>query len=165
MRTWILLCVVAGLTLCNSLSFTQEIQNEKKLNCDYEACNCVFVELAGNGVFLSLNVEHLFSRKFGLRAGVGATYGAGVSIPLLVSWYNGEERKFELGIGLTFMPLVAEGSIFGGSKQPLLITSAIAVKFQPRFGGLMVRFAATPLYNISINRFIPYGGVSIGVAF
>jgi hypothetical protein len=149
-----------------SESIAQPMEDQERLSCDYEACNCVFAEIGANGVGLSLNYEKLVSRKVGIRVGVGSVLLTGTTIPVSFSWYSGVERKFEFGLGVTYLPIweARENNSFGKS-QTILLCATIGGKFQPRFGGFMIRFAATPFYSLTTNTFIFFGGISLGHSF
>jgi hypothetical protein len=166
MRTGRFLYIVVGSILCCTNSSAQEIRDEERLNCDYDACSCVFVELGGNGIGLSLNYERLISRRFGVRGGFGVVPFLGTAVPFHFSWFNGLERKFELGAGLTYLPSSGfDGERWFAKSNSILLSATIGGRFQPRFGGFMIRYAFTPLYSVATNRFLLFGGISFGHAF
>jgi len=128
------------------------------------AGNSVFVELGGNGLLLSLNYEKLLFKRFGIRIGYGGAYGAGSTIPILLSYYVGEEKKVQFSAGLVYLPVWLERFPVG-SEHSALLSWSFGYTYQPSSGGLTTRFALTPFYDVTRNRLMMYGGISLGLAF
>ncbi len=158
-------CYGALLALLAARANSQDLQTYDRFNCDYEACSCVFVELGGNGVGVSLNYEKLISRRFAVRGGFGFVPFAATTVPIQFTWFNGLERRFELGAGITYLPVGSSERNSIAKAQSFLLTATIGGRFQPRFGGFMIRYVFTPMYNLTTSSFMPFVGISLGHAF
>jgi hypothetical protein len=127
--------------------------------------NVMFVEAGGNGLGFSLNYEGFFSRKVGIRLGVGSLLIYGLSFPVMLNYYVGKDNnKLELGAGIVRFNGGADDSIFGDEATTLL-GFTIGLRHQKQFKGVVVRVSFTPLYNPEKDRFIPFGGLSVGFTF
>jgi len=122
----------------------------------------IFAEGGGPGL-MSINVEKYLSKEIGIRGGIG--YGM---IPFYFNYYKGEEKQLELGIGLVYSRYAILKSIVGKDKS-ILIGITIGHKYQPKRGGLTLRFSFTPLINPfsgeSSSGIQLLAGISIGIAF
>ncbi len=126
--------------------------------------NVMFVEAGGNGLGFSLNYEGFYSRKVGVRLGVGSLLLYGLSFPVMLNYYVGEDNnKLELGAGIVRFNGGAD-SIFGDEATTLLGVT-IGLRHQKQFRGVVVRVSFTPLYNPEKDRLIPFGGLSVGFTF
>ncbi len=142
--------------------------------------NTLFLELFGQGIFLSLNADYRFRPNFTFRAGLSyLIFGWG--IPLSLNYITGKNSShhLELGLGIT---LGAGASIFGGSPVSFyFLTANFGYRYQPKNGGLVFRISFTPLFFIekiekssrinretgtveSYNRIVitPFAGISLG---
>jgi hypothetical protein len=117
----------------------------------------VFVEAGGHGL-ASINYEHYLSRHVGLRIGYG------IYVPLLVNYYFGDERMLEAGAGVMYSPYACFDP-FIDKRQTVLVGATIGHKFQPKAGGVTLRYSFTPMFNPANSRFLPMLGLSVGLAF
>ena len=62
--------------------------------------NLIFIELGGNGGFLSLNYERYISDNLSFRVGMGTDppYGVGAYYPIMINYTY--ELPFEIGFGI-----------------------------------------------------------------
>ncbi|MEM6926307.1 MAG: hypothetical protein AAF602_05235 [Myxococcota bacterium] len=147
-----------------------------------EARTAVYVELGGNALIYSLNVERRLGDTFAVSTGLGS---AGLREPttdssfgwVLNPWrvhglIGGRRHHLELALGVTW------GLARGDLNQPgrptnfwvVNGTSAIGYRYQSDDGGPVVRVAFTP--HFGGERFAPLGaalqpwaGVSVGCAW
>lgn len=138
--------------------FAQETSTSKRLNM-------IFAEAGGSGILFSLNYERLLGNNFGVRIGAGSAGLMGLTIPALLNYYIGKEKKLELGLGIIYTDYFSNicGTYISNGKY--LITGTIAHKFQSEKSGIVFRLAFTPVYNPFKGKFLPYGGISAGYAF
>lgn len=128
---------------------------------DY-ASNAIFGEAFGNGFFLSFNYEKFINRHAGIRIGVGTGGPIGLTYPVMFNYYPGDSKKrLELGIGFTYF---AQGSYFSDAKD-LALGMTIGLRHQTAKRGPVIRLSFTPFYHPGKNRFLPFGGFSVGYAF
>ena len=147
-----------------------------------EARTAAYLELGGNAIVYSGNVERRFGDTFAVSTGLG---GLGFREPtndtsfgfVLNPWrvhalLGGERHHFEAALGVTW------GLARGDMNQPgrpvnfwvVNATSAVGYRYQPDDGGLVLRVALTPHYGG--QRFAPLGsalqpwaGASVGWAW
>ena len=126
--------------------------------------NLLFIEIAGNGLFLSLNYERYISDNLSFRVGWGNDIFKSTYIPLLFN-YN-FELPWELGFGIVtynFLLGYRNDRIFASKSSGILITSVAG--FKKQFNWFLLKVSFTPLYNPVNSKFQPYGGLSFGIAF
>jgi hypothetical protein len=142
----------------------------------------VFAEALGNGLFYTVNYEHIFdSIHLGLRVGASyfthsvSTYGGSgnlvfVSFPLVASYYLGStEHKVQLGLGATILYLDvgtdSQHTKFEGDRAGagLAATAVIGYRYLPKGRGISFGLGFTPL--LRPGRFLPWGGLNVGYAF
>ena len=127
--------------------------------------NVIFLEAGGNGVGFSVNQEGFFTKKVGLRLGLGSLAVYGLSIPIMLNYYLGEDNnKLELGAGITHFSKGTDDGVFG-DRSTVLIGVTMGLRHQNKYHGVVIRVSFTPLFNLSTNRFIPFGGLSLGFSF
>lgn len=143
--------------------------------------NAIYAELLGPGILYSINYDYRITPNFGLRAGfsqwavpailvlVNGSMGF-TGFPVTANYLSGEgSSHLELGAGIVPTILSIDGEeVFLGSKvrdreTVVLETLTIGYRFQGVDGGLVFRIAFTPL--LVLDRFLPFGGISLGVAF
>lgn len=126
--------------------------------------NILFFEIGGNGLFASLNYEFIFANNYGIRIGFGTLLVQGISYPVMVNKYFGEEKKLELGIGIVPFKSLEKNSYWSSKENGYLITTTIGHNYCKSNGGLVLRYSFTPAYNIRDNKLILYFGLSIGTS-
>jgi hypothetical protein len=138
-----------------------------------EAKNSVYVELAGNSLFYSVNYDRLFNKKVSGRLGV-MTAGAGdvslTAVPLVGNYLFGSgSHRFEVGAGpqLFLVSVDTENADgFGGIDEDgtaIAGTATLGYRYQPMDGGFQFRIGFTP--SFSQFGFLPWAGLSLGYAF
>ncbi len=136
---------------------TEQIKNSVKNNL-------LFIEIAGNGLGLSINYERYISDNLSFRVGWGNDIFKSTYIPLLFN-YN-FELPWELGIGIVsynFHLGYRNDKIFASKSSGILITSVIGYK--KKFNWFLLKVSFTPFYNPVNSKFQLYGGLSLGIAF
>jgi hypothetical protein len=153
------------LTITSFTVWAQDINNVYD-NENYSSKeNVLFVEAGGNGILLSMNYERLIKNNIGLRIGVGSLGFFGLTMPAMVNYYIGNERKLELGLGLIYTDYFEIETKESFPNGKFLIVGTIGHKFQRQEGGIVLRFSFTPIYNPVDEKIIPFGGISIGYSF
>ena len=127
--------------------------------------NVIFAEAGGSGLLFSMNYERLLNNKFGVRVGIGSAEIFGLTIPTILNYYIGQEKKLELGLGLIYTDYFTDDGGKYISNGKFLITGTIGHKFQSEKSGIVFRFSFTPIYNPFKGKVLPFGGISIGYAF
>ena len=159
------------------VTFSQTGNDKKKEDKSYRSQ--IFGEGAGPGVMISINYEKKIGQGksfIAVRGGTGLVIfsgfgNTGFTIPLGLSYIHRERLSYELGGGLA--PLILTGKNNSGTE--LLIYSLIGYRYVFRDSPLIGRIFFSPLFvkkgsiissNFEIKgQFIPYGGISLGVAF
>lgn len=136
----------------------------------------IFLELGGNGIFLSINYDRRFSKKqngLGYRLGVGLIpsldFGiAGTStilvIPFGLNYLAGKgSHYFEAGAGGTFVSGNAE--ILGDDSKGsgIAFVPSLGYRYQPQIRGFTGRAAITPF--ITGEGTVILVGISGGIRF
>jgi hypothetical protein len=133
------------------------------------APNLFYLELMGNGDYLSLNYEQVFAQSE--YAGAGARFGFGLfpkgdglidyNVPVTISGFFGKGNVFgEIGGGVR---LHADSRVMeiGGEIIP---TGILGVRYHPdRSGGVFLKLAYTPFLESGALRH--HAGLAIGVGF
>ena len=176
--------VIAVLTMIMLLSSAAIAQSPT-------SSNSVYLELLGNGLFYSINYDHLFTESFGGRVGAGYISPAWVStgtFPLMAYYLIGSgNSKLELGLGAnvilqpenqSFSFASAEDEEFEGTG--VLGTATVGYRYQRAEGGIVFRVGLTPFFGNFVKetllpsyqyvkedvfRFRLWGGISVGYAF
>jgi hypothetical protein len=118
-----------------------------------------YVELGGNGAILSANGEIFLNRAVSVRAGIG-TVLFGVTFPVMVNFLTGKKHHFEIGAGIVH----ATGEFISDFESTIL-TGNIGYRYQPVEGRWIFRAGFTPLFNPDTDKFLPWLGISGGIAF
>ena len=131
-----------------------------------EQNNLIFLEIAGNGGFLSVNYERFITQRVSLRIGAGTDppYGIGAYYPIMINYTF--ELPFEIGFGIvpfSFNQGRIRDDIFADKTKGVVITSLIG--FKKTFGWFLVKVSFTPFFNPVNSDVLLYGGLSFGIAF
>ena len=138
--------------------------------------NIIYLELAGNGLFSSLNYEGILSDNFSIRLGTGYAFSNSVSnsgghhtdsfFPLvmlndIIDVYG--NNYIEFGGGAL---IVASAFTISDSFEPSIIaivpTTAIGYRYSPKDGG----FFFSAAFDMFIGSGIfPWGGIGFGIRF
>jgi hypothetical protein len=131
-----------------------------------------FVELLGNGLIFSFNMDSRFtSRPDGLGGRLGIGYvgspdeGGILTIPAVINYLAGKDGKyFEVGLGATYISGDADLLDDDDAFSDIAGTMTFMYRSQPVEGGFMWRIGFTPI--LAEGVFIPYWfGFGIGYAF
>lgn len=141
----------------------------------------VFLELAGNGGFVSINFDSRFNKSekgLGYRAGLGfipPSNSFGVSdpatwtVPVGFNYLLGKSRHyFETGMGVTFYFYNGTGSDFWGNAEikkgtGILLVPSAGYRYSPYNKAFQGRLFVSPLINTDGASF--YWGLSVGFKF
>ncbi|MCS7228826.1 MAG: hypothetical protein NZ923_02175 [Candidatus Kryptonium sp.] len=144
-------------------------KSEKTSEEDEHAKSSVYLEILGQGLYLSANYDYRFKPNLTARIGIGTALLA-FSFPATINYLTFPESSHHLEIGGGF--IIARGG-FDNDESIILPTANIGYRFQPKKGGLFFRIAWTPLLSFLIHeeekddileRLI-WGGISIGYTF
>lgn len=135
--------------------------------------NTLYGELAGNGIFLSLNYERQLTHKPGLGVRVGVGYASSdetfrLSIPVGVNYLlnlRNHKSFMDAGLGATWSEAAIVKSSFPGddnSGHMVSFVPSLAYRHQTNWG-LMWRLGFAPIINK--YRFIPFPELSVGMSF
>lgn len=142
--------------------------------------NTFFVELGGNALVYSLNGEHFFTPKAGVRVGAmwlgvnveaddGSDAGsAGVFVvPVMATYLLGDGNShFEIGAGAGYANASVEDATLddgGESGSTIYGTATFGYRYQKPTGGVIFRAGFTPLFGE--GGILPWVGLSVGYAF
>lgn len=157
-----------------------------EVNTQELAKNAMYVEILGHGLFYSVNYDRVVVHDdVSLRVGAmiisgesndpGAEAKATLKMfPIVLTRLVGSDRhKLELGIGATIVTSKREGpeGAVWESKFPIPSTSGTTVvgtaslgyRYQKQSGGLVFRAGLSPFFTF--EKFLPWGGLSIGYSF
>ncbi|CUS93186.1 hypothetical protein [Candidatus Kryptobacter tengchongensis] len=153
--------------------YTQEESVNKK---EY-AKSSLYVEILGQGLFLSANHDYRFRPNSSIRVGIGLLpvisfgfgVGFGVIFPVTINLLTGSESShhLEFGGGATFVLIFP------------LPTLNLGYRYQPKNGGFFFRLAFTPIFDPYFedglssyfygpdkkSALVLIGGISIGYTF
>jgi hypothetical protein len=155
-----------------------------------EAKNAIYLDLAGPGLFYSINYDRELIPDLAVRIGlsylsVGASAGDGsntasakfsyLAIPITASYLGigSKSNMLELGGGPVIMNLSGSGLVesddakvaAGGSYTTLALTALAGYRHQPEDGGFVFRIGASPEKIFGVPRILPWGYMSLGAAF
>jgi hypothetical protein len=176
--------VIAVLTLVMLLSGAAMAQSPT-------SPNSVYLEFLGNGLFYSINFEHLFTESLGGRVGAGYISPGLVSagtFPLMACYLIGSgNNKLELGLGAcVILQSETQSFSFSGAENEelkgngVLGTATVAYRYQRADRRFIFRVGLTPFYGKFVREtflpsyhyvyddvygFRPWGGISAGYAF
>ena len=142
----------------------------------------LYFELFGQGIFYSVNYEFRFSPAVSARIGftswtLPSFFVLGIgdvnikAVPVTMSYLTGEGNShFELGAGAIMYSASVEGNWLWGTSNAgahtesgVLGTATIGYRYQPTRSGLLFKIGFTPIF--SDRGLLPFGGLSLGVAF
>lgn len=124
--------------------------------------NNLFLEVLGNGGYYSLNYDRVIYGNISVRAGAGS-FESIKTFPIIINYrLYLKNNYFEFGLGTTVFN-IPPNTIFENKEIKLfLLTGVVSYCLQSSIG-INGRIAVTPFYGG--NKFIPYGGFSIGYSF
>jgi len=124
----------------------------------------VYLELGGNGLYITLNYEHFLSHQLALRAGgmiLPSNDGAIFFGTLMGNMVMGDGNLcLETGLGLF---------IYGGgweefsSSGSIALTGTVGLRYHPKRSGVVLRLGFTPI--VASGGVFPWVGASIGYTF
>jgi hypothetical protein len=127
-----------------------------------------YFQLAGEGVFLSLNFERILFPYIAARIGIGIeSHSMGpedaeidLVVPTGISWISSDNSGVELGIGATFLFGIRNPP----DVNPLFGFASIGYRYAPSEGGMVVRVTFTPNYTLRGSEYLKasYLGVGLG---
>lgn len=130
--------------------------------------NNLFLEVLGNGGLYSLNYDRVIYGNISVRAGAGSIILiipiiSIKTFPIIINYrLYLKNNYFEFGLGTTVFS-IPPNTIFENKEIKLFwLTGVISYCLQSSIG-INGRIAVTPFYVG--NKFIPYGGFSIGYSF
>jgi hypothetical protein len=155
-----------------------------------EAKNAIYLDLAGPGLFYSINYDRVIvddvSARIGfsyLSIGASADSGSGttasaefsyIAIPITASYLGlgSESNMFEVGGGGIIMNFKGSGLVessdasagASASHTTLGLTAMAGYRHQPADGGFVFRIGASPVMPLGAG-FLPWGYMSLGAAF
>ena len=154
----------------------------------FTAKNAAYVELAGNGIFYSLNYERIIHQKgvfksaarvgftaMPLKVG-GDTYWS-AALPLeLIGLIGRNRHHLELGIGYTpyyyavgKFEIGSSGEEFDRYRLTSLLPLRVGYRYQKPDGGFFFRIGYLPSMDFTPERtklwVVTHGGISIGKSF
>lgn len=126
-----------------------------------------FLEVRGNAISYSLNLDHRISRQTSVRLGISVVpsiFSTAIVAPIMFNYLAGGDTHFlELGVGAVVGGEISSTETGTGAVIP---TMTIGYRRQPPDGGLLLRAGFTPLIAPSeINFLYPWAGVSVGYTF
>lgn len=149
------------------------------------AKNAIYLDLAGPGLFYSINYDRVLTDDLSARIGLsyfsaGASAGGAsasfsyLAIPLTVSYLGigSAANIFEVGGGGTFMRVEGSGVVDsgedsvsgGGSVTVMALTGIAGYRHQDPEGGFVFRIGVSPLV-LTTGDVLPWGYLSLGAAF
>ncbi|MGB9771819.1 MAG: hypothetical protein ACPLX7_07565 [Candidatus Kapaibacteriota bacterium] len=106
----------------------------------------IYLELLGQGLLISLNLEYRFDKHFAFRIGA-AHFIFGVGYPLSLYFISDPQSNhhFECGVGLTLVQ-IGPLPLFGSTATARSVVPCLALgyRYQPKNGGLLFRATFTP---------------------
>lgn len=137
-----------------------------------------YVELGGNGLLYSLNVDRRFLPGMGVRAGIGVVplllgisledRATLITVPVMAYFLSGPEGNshLEMGAGATFTSAEFKWDTFGDADESasrFIPTATFGYRYQPAGGGRVLRVGVTPVFLF--GELIPWVGFSYGRTF
>ncbi|HEX8361994.1 MAG TPA: hypothetical protein VF613_17885 [Longimicrobium sp.] len=124
-----------------------------------------YVELLGNGLIYSVNVDHRFTERVSGRVGLAAFGGA--AVPVMANYLTGSgSHHLEAGAGALFIYIPEdrgpEDELEQAGSGGVLGTATLGYRYQPRAGGFVFRIGFTPIFGT--KGVLPWAGVSLGFA-
>jgi hypothetical protein len=129
------------------------------------AHNIFYGEFWGNGGSFSFNYEREIFLNFNIRVGIGIVIGASVSNTGKHSEAGGDifgMLNYLIEIHSNNYIEVGAGLLTQGTKD--LPTISLGYRYSPFYGGFFFKLTFDMKPNVE-NKFIPWGGLGIGVRF
>ncbi len=173
----------------STLSFAQRIEPSKKMEIDssqFNVKNSSYIELGGNGILYSVNLDRILLDKNKFRTALRVGYSLLPSNRSLDQFFVGEhnflfgkEKHFiETGLGLTYLyGATTSTQSYADLKHDLnqyFWISRLGYRFQNKKDvGTIIRAGITPMVYNAIDEndlqkhahFLFWAGFSIGVSF
>jgi hypothetical protein len=141
------------------------------------APNAYYLELGGNGLLYSVNVDRRLLPAMGVRLGIGVVpLLLGISledratlttIPMMAYFLTGPgNAHMEMGAGVTFTNGEFKWDTFGDadeSASAFIPTATLGYRYQAPGGGRVFRATLAPIYLF--DEIIPWVGISYGRTF
>lgn len=132
----------------------------------------VFVEVAGNGLMLSLNYDFRFKKQqngFGMRIGAGYYDGGNdiYTFPVAVNYLIGKASSFfELSAGVTYLTTfgIHSPDFLFYNKTNWLLIPGVGYRLQPANKGFTGKIAFTPIFSPNGGT-LPFGSLGLGYKF
>jgi hypothetical protein len=126
----------------------------------------VQVEIAGNGVFISINYERKFTRGFSARAGVGpAPFALFIPISFGKTFFHGNHHP-EISMGLTYGVYDAGRFAETVNRSQLFTSTFFGYRYDNPERRFIFRLGYTPFIRLTElageNRYYPYFGCGLG---
>ena len=171
-RIFILLCLFIssiGFGQDSTFVVSQDTTVEFK-DYKFKFKNNIQFELLGTGGLYSVNYERfLVNRnrfKTSVQLGISPMFRTswnGLSIPISITeLFSFKKHHLELGIGIA--PNFVSHENHGNSWESLL-NGRVGYRFQKPSGRFVFRAGYTPFLYFPDNKFIHWGGISIGYSF
>ncbi|MEK6481077.1 hypothetical protein WJR50_26275 [Catalinimonas sp. 4WD22] len=160
------LAIILFIFLIGSSNPVSAQGDRAKIQSDFRPTS-FFLEVRGNAISYSLNIDHRISRQASVRVGISVVpsiFSTAIVAPIMFNYLAGGDTHFlELGIGAVVGGTVSSTETGSGAFIP---TMTIGYRRQPPDGGFLIRAGFTPLIAPSeINFLYPWGGVSVGYTF
>ena len=171
-KKYLFVFIVLTLCMIQDEEFAQTNSDEDIVT----APNSIFVEIAGQGIFLSANYDRILidttPHNIALHAGLGlwanlsssSNSESGVTIPINMSYLYGYNHKLELGLGYTIAPDISLKLEKGKITSPGTLTAIIGYRYQAIDGGFLFRVGVA-FYLTTEEAITGMGGLSFGYAF
>ncbi len=130
------------------------------------AHHSIFLELAGNALFYSINYDYRFWEHVSVRAGFGRLkfFETSTLVPVMINYLlpiSHHGSYLEVGAGPVFN-LSKDYELVSSSDSNIAGTATIGYRWQP-VHGFQFRISFTPAF--SATAFQPWGGISFGHCF
>jgi hypothetical protein len=173
----VLLALSAASALGALRAAAQEPDIERAPPAPVTAPNSYYLELGGNGLLYSVNVDRRILPAMGVRVGISVVpllLGISIedratltTIPVMAYFLTGPGRShMELGAGATFTNAEFKWETFGDTDESASVfipTGTIGYRYQAPGGGRVFRATLTPVYLF--DEIIPWMGISYGRTF
>lgn len=173
----VVLALFAAHALAAPRAAAQEPAIEREPPAPVTAPNSYYLELGGNGLLYSVNVDRRIVPAMGVRVGISVVpllLGISIedratltTIPVMAYFLTGPGRShMELGAGATFTNAEFKWETFGDADESASVfipTGTIGYRYQAPGGGRVFRATLTPVYLF--DEIIPWFGISYGRTF
>lgn len=163
--------------LISSLMIINLINLQGQSDTIFSNKNNLNLELFGHGAYYSLNYERIVLNKSKFKIGAQLGFAAYpfiidnmpfatiISLNQLTSF-----KRFHLEIGIgqvyTSKEVEMENSFIKRETPDKLYTSLKAgIRFQNAYDRIFYKIAFTPLIDLEQSKFIPWGGIGVGLSF